>query len=243
MKNLRVGLIGYGRMGQMIEQLAEQHAIEVVWKIQSNNRHTLNTQLLRTADVVIEMTRPEAAFEHVQLCIEAGVPIVTGTTGWQKDLEKAYALCEKQNGTMLYASNFSIGVNLFFAFNQYLAEKMRGLGLYQPEVSEWHHVHKKDQPSGTAVTIAEGILAEVDQLNGWHLVSDEISGGGSLPIHAYREGEIIGTHTVRWQSKVDEITIRHEAYDRTGFALGALLAAKYIHDKHGVFSMSDVLGV
>jgi 4-hydroxy-tetrahydrodipicolinate reductase len=243
MSLLRIGLIGYGRMGQMIEQLATSHEAEIVWKIQSSNRSTLTTELLRTADVVIEMTRPEAAFENVKFCLEAGVPVVTGTTGWQKELETAYSLCADCRGTMLYASNFSIGVNLFFAFNQYLAEKISALGMYQPEVSEWHHIHKKDKPSGTAVTIAEGIIEASEYVNAWHLASNDAPPADSVSIHAYREGEIIGTHTVRWHSDVDEITIRHEAYDRSCFALGAILAARYVHNKKGVFGMRDVLGI
>jgi 4-hydroxy-tetrahydrodipicolinate reductase len=244
---LKIGLIGYGRMGQMIEKLAEAHQAIIIWKIESSTAHLLTSSLLQSADVVIEITSPDAAPHHVRACLEAGVPVVTGTTGWQKALPEAYQLCDTLNGTMLYASNFSVGVNLFFAFNRFVAEKMAHIGLYQPEIAEWHHIYKKDAPSGTAVTIAEGIMGADAQYQNWQLVDESHTGApqapAHIPIHAYREGEIVGTHTVTWSSDVDEISIRHQANDRTGFAVGALLAARYIWNKKGVLSMRDVLGL
>jgi 4-hydroxy-tetrahydrodipicolinate reductase len=243
MKNLRIGLIGYGKMGQMIESLAPKRGAEVVWKVNSANRESLTPALLRTADVVIEMTRPEAALRNVLFCLENGVPVVTGTTGWQSALEQAEAYCRSVGGSMLYASNFSIGVNLFFAFNKYVAERMSSLDMYRPEVHEWHHIHKKDAPSGTAVTIAEGVISVHQDFDQWHLQNSDAEKPkpNSLPIMAYREGEIVGTHVVRWKSAIDELSIEHIAYNREGFALGALLAAQFIHDKVGVFGMEDAL--
>ncbi len=241
---LRIGLLGYGRMGQMIESLADAHGAEVVWKITSSNRDRLDQQLLAQAQVVIEMTRPDAALQNVLLCLKHGVPVVTGTTGWQNELPVAQMQCVEQQGSMLYASNFSIGVNLFFAFNAYVAQRMAGLQMYRVGVSEWHHIHKKDAPSGTAVTIAEGIIRHHPDYHTWHLSrNEEPALSGSIPITASRTGEIIGTHTVQWQSEIDNISITHEAKNRTGFAVGALLAARYIHDKKGVFTMQDVLGL
>ena len=143
---------------------------------------------------------------------------------------------------MLYASNFSIGVNLFFAVNKYLAQRLANLKMYMPEVTEWHHMHKKDKPSGTAVTIAAGIIQANHDYHTWHLADVEPNAHGSIPIHAFREGEIIGTHTVNWQGEIDQISITHEAHNREGFALGAIMAAKYIHDKKGIFTMEQVIG-
>lgn len=242
-KLLRIGLLGYGRMGQMIEALAGAHGAEVVWKINSSNRDHLNEDLISDAQVVIEMTRPDAALQNVLLCLKHGVPVVTGTTGWQNELPIAHMQCAEQQGSMLYASNFSVGVNLFFAFNAFVAQRMAGLPMYRASVSEWHHIHKKDAPSGTAVTIAEGIIRNHPEYHTWHLEGGTEAQPASVPVTAWREGEIIGTHTVQWQSEIDNISITHEAQNRTGFAVGALLAAQFIHDKKGVFTMQDVLGL
>jgi 4-hydroxy-tetrahydrodipicolinate reductase len=241
---LKIGLLGYGRMGQMIEQLAPAQGAEVVWKINSSNRDHLDADLLKSADCVIEMTRPDAALQNVLLCLKHGVPVVTGTTGWQNELPVAHLHCHEHGGSMLYASNFSVGVNLFFAFNEYIAQRMAALDMYSAELEEWHHIHKKDAPSGTAVTIAEGIIRKNHQYQTWQLATnDHPFDEHTLPIAAHRQGEIIGTHTVLWRSAVDEIQIKHQANSREGFALGALLAARYIRDKQGVFTMQDVLGI
>jgi 4-hydroxy-tetrahydrodipicolinate reductase len=237
--SIKAGLLGYGKMGQAIDQLAEQFQVEIVWRISSTTRGELSPERLREADVVIEFTRPEAGFEHVKACLEAGVPVVSGTTGWQAKLPEAEALCRQKEGAFLWASNFSVGVNLFFAVNEYLSMWMQRREEYQPHITEIHHIHKLDAPSGTAVSIAEGILQAGERFKGWAL--DQNIDPTFIPIQAVREGEVPGTHRVQWTGVVDEITIEHKAYSRAGFAAGALVAANWIVGKKGVFTMRNVL--
>ena len=238
-KKLKIGLLGYGKMGQAIDALAEQHGCTVVWRIGRSSLDTLSRSSLQQADVVIEFTQPNAGFQNTMLCLEAGIPVVSGTTGWQDQLPTAAAFAHQNNGALLWASNFSIGVNLFFALNQYLARLMSGQDAYKAALTEIHHIHKLDAPSGTAVTIAEGIIQEHQRYNDWTM--DSAQAAHELPIVAVREGEVPGTHTVEWTSPVDTIRITHEAHSRTGFAIGALLAAQWLHNKTGVFSMQDVV--
>lgn len=239
---MQIGLLGYGKMGKAIEALAKPQGVDIAWKITQANRHQLNTDLLRNADVVIEFTRPEAAFRNVMACLEAGVPVVSGTTGWLEQLADAENWCRKHQGALLWASNFSVGVNLFFALNRYLARLMNTRPEYNPAITETHHIHKLDAPSGTAVTLTNDILQQLDRKKNWRLhptppATDEI------PVTAIRENEVPGTHRICWQSPIDEITIEHKAFSRTGFASGALLAAQWLVGKTGVFSMEDVLGL
>lgn len=244
--SLRVGLLGYGKMGRAIEALAPQQGVEIVWAVGSGNQDSLTPELLRSAQVVIEFTRPDAAFTNVQRCLEAGVPVVSGTTGWNEQLEAAANLCRTRGGALLWASNFSVGVNLFFALNRYLARLMQAWPEYRPSLTEIHHTQKLDAPSGTAVTLAQHLLAEAPRLQTWELSDLENHAGTApdvLPIAAIREGTVPGTHVVRWNSPVDTLTIEHRAHSRDGFAHGALLAARWLADKKGVFSMSDVLGL
>lgn len=236
---IQVGLLGYGKMGKAIDQLAQAHGIEICWRIGSSQLHELNPAKLQQADVVIEFTRPEAGFENVLKCLEAGVPVVSGTTGWQPQLQEAKEKCLEKGGAFLWASNFSIGVNLFFAINEYVATLMEQRPEYHPKVTEIHHIHKLDAPSGTAVTLAEGILHSSSRYQNWAL--GETAAAPTLPISAIREGEVPGTHLVHWQGTVDEITLEHKAHSRMGFAIGAITAAKWIVGKKGVFSMRDVL--
>lgn len=240
---LRIGLLGYGKMGRAIETLAPENGVEITWKISRNNRLELTTQLLRQADVVIEFTRPEAAFDNVMLCLEAGVPVVSGTTGWLERLPEAEAFCRQQNGALLWTSNFSVGVNLFFALNARLAEMMNQRPEYKPALTEIHHIHKLDAPSGTAVTLLNDLLAQTDRFSDWELATPAPIDPDAIPVTAVREGEVPGTHIIRWTSPVDEIVIEHKAHSRAGFANGAILAAKWLADKRGVFSMADVLGL
>ena len=239
---LKIGLFGYGKMGRAIEALAAAQDVEIVWRITRENRAKLTTELLQQADVVIEFTRPEAAFENTMLCLNAGVPVVSGTTGWLDQLPAARDFCEKNRGALLWASNFSVGVNLFFALNSFLAKMMNERPEYQPALTEIHHVHKLDAPSGTALTLANEIIARVDRSTGWAL-SPESPGAGAIPVTALREGEVPGTHIVQWKSPVDEISIEHRAHSRTGFASGAILAAKWLKGRQGFFNMKDVLGL
>jgi 4-hydroxy-tetrahydrodipicolinate reductase len=243
---LKIGLLGYGKMGRAIEKIALQQGMEIVWRIQRENVGERTTALLRTADVVIEFSRPEAAFDNVMACLEAGVPVVSGTTGWADELSKAQDFCQKNGGAILWASNFSIGVNLFFALNRFLSQHMSHRGEYQPTITETHHIHKLDAPSGTALTLVNELIAAVPRLKSFALQDQNtiaIPPPETVPITAIREGEVPGTHLVRWQSDVDEITIEHRAFSRAGFASGALVAAQWIIGKRGVFAMTDVLNI
>lgn len=243
---LKIGLLGYGKMGKAIEQLAEEQGVEIVWRISRENIQMRHADLLRKADVVIEFSRPEAAYANVMACLEAGIPVVSGTTGWAEDLPKAYESCEKLGGALIWASNFSIGVNMFFALNRYLAALMGKREEYRPALSETHHIHKLDAPSGTAITLANELLQAVPRYTGYKLLSErpgESMPVGMFPITAHRIGEVPGTHEITWQSTVDTISIEHRANSREGFALGAIAAAKWVHGKRGVFTMNDVLNI
>ena len=243
---VKLGLLGYGKMGKAIEQIAENQGIEIVWRIRRENAHERTAEMLRLADVVIEFSRPEAAFENVMACLEAGVPVVSGTTGWTAELEKARDFCLKNGGALLWASNFSIGVNLFFALNRYLARLMTDHSDYHPSLVETHHIHKLDAPSGTALSLVQQLIAAAPRMDDYHLLepeANEILPDSTVPITALRIGEVPGTHQISWKSDVDEITIEHRADSRAGFALGALKAAHWIHGKKGFFNMNDVLNI
>ena len=241
---IKIGLLGYGKMGKAIEQVAATQGIEVVWRLRRDNAHERTSALLRQADVVIEFSRPEAAFDNVMACLMAGVPVVSGTTGWADDLASAQDYCQKNGGALLWASNFSIGVNLFFALNRHLAHLMGDRSEYLPTLTETHHIHKLDAPSGTAITLARDMMAAAPRFTEYQLQTDSPQPAETvIPIAAIREGEVPGTHLVRWQSAVDEITIEHKAHSRAGFASGALVAAQWIAGKSGIFTMNDVLNI
>jgi 4-hydroxy-tetrahydrodipicolinate reductase len=239
---MNIGLLGYGKMGRAIEAVAAGSDVQFAWRIGRENRNELTTQQLREADVVIEFSRPEAALQNVKMCLEAGVPVVSGTTGWLDQLPEAQAFCLEKNGALLWASNFSVGVNLFFAVNRYLAALMNQRPEYNVGVTEIHHIHKLDAPSGTALTLTLDIIRELERKMDWKLVP-EPTGEGDIPVTALREGEVPGTHIISWDSPIDTIRIEHKAHSRQGFAAGALLAARWIHGKTGVFGMQDVLGI
>ncbi len=230
---MKIALLGYGRMGQAIEKIALERGHEIVIR---KDMEPLTVDL-GLADVAIDFSHPNAAFDNIVSCLEAGVPVVSGTTGWLDRFEEAKALCAETQGAFLYASNFSIGVNLFFNLNAYLARLMRPLKDYDVELEEIHHVHKLDAPSGTAITLAEGILNESDK-ESWSLDKESPA---DLFIGVKREGEVPGTHKVRYSSEVDSIEIKHTAHSRTGFALGAVVASEWLLGKRGVFGMKDVL--
>ena len=237
---MKIGLFGYGKMGKAIERIAEAQGHQIAWRITRANCAEFTPAKLREAEVAIEFTRPESAFANVMACLEAGVPVVCGTTGWAAQLPDAQAFCQQnERAALLWASNFSIGVNLFFALNRSLARLMNTRPEYEPSMTEIHHIHKLDAPSGTAITLAEGILSEVARKKNWSLAPE--SATETIQIEAVREGEVPGTHTVRWQSGVDEISIEHRAFSRDGFATGAVLAAVWLAGRHGFFTMQDVL--
>ncbi len=237
---MKIALLGYGKMGKTIEQLAIEKGHQIVLKITSENKAALTTNNLAKADVAIDFSRPETAFENIQRCLTSGIPVVSGTTAWLEHYEEACALCEEQNGAFLYASNFSIGVNIFFAINKRLAEMMNEQTAYDIELEEIHHTQKLDAPSGTAITLANGILENVDRKNKWTKEIKEVD--TDLPIRSKRIDKVPGTHSINYSSEIDSIEIKHTAFTRIGFAKGALVAAEWIVDKKGVFNMNDVLG-
>jgi 4-hydroxy-tetrahydrodipicolinate reductase len=230
---MKIALLGYGRMGKAIEKIALDRGHKIVIR---KDIEPLDADL-GIAQVAIDFSHPSAAFDNIVQCIDSGVPVVSGTTGWLDRYEEAKAHCKNKSGAFLYASNFSIGVNLFFNLNAYLARMMSNLKDYEVSMEEAHHIHKLDAPSGTAISLAEDILQNSDKSN-WSLDKPSEK---DLFIRVRREGEIPGTHTVKYDSEVDSIEIRHTAHNRTGFALGAVVAAEWICDKKGVFEMSDVL--
>jgi 4-hydroxy-tetrahydrodipicolinate reductase len=243
---MKIALIGYGKMGRAIEGLGIQqgHSFPVI--IDEHNSDLLKIDNLGDIDVAIEFTTAKVAPDNVRKCINMGLPVVSGTTGWNHLTPEAEAYCREKNGTLFYASNFSIGVNILFALNRKLAEIMNQFPEYKVSMSEVHHIHKKDAPSGTAITLAEQIIEVNRQISSWVLKrSGDIKGIATdqLPIEAIREGEVKGQHTIRYESPLDSITLSHDAKTRDAFAIGALLAAGYIRDKKGVFGMQDMLKI
>lgn len=233
---MKIALLGYGRMGKTIASYAQQRNHQIVYILDKEQEEGS----LSEADVAINFSVPEAAVSNIKAPLEQKIPVVSGTTGWLEKYEEVVTFCKTQQSAFLYASNFSIGVNLFFKINQFVAQLMHPQqSAYQTEIQEIHHIHKLDAPSGTAITIAEGIIKETD-FTGWEL--DKAS-EGTLPIEALREGEVPGTHTVHYRSEIDQISIKHEAYKRDGFALGAVIAAEWLAGKEGIFSMDDVLKI
>ena len=231
---MKIALLGYGKMGKTIEQIAVARGHEIVLKI--DNAET--PYEITIADVAIEFSTPNSAFANISNSLTHKVPVVAGTTGWLSQYNEAVALCKAQQTAFLYASNFSIGVNVFFALNKTLAKLMSGLKEYEVAIEEIHHTQKLDAPSGTAITLAEGIIAETDK-TGWHL---DTAAENEIPIVAKRIDNTPGTHIITYSSEVDTIEIKHTAHNRNGFALGAVMAAEWIVGKQGVFTMSDVLG-
>ena len=238
---MKIALIGYGKMGHAIEQVALKRGHEIVLRITSANKEDMDTAHLRQADVAIEFTRPDSAKENVLTCLAAGLNVVCGTTGWNDGLNMAAITAQEHKVAFLHASNFSIGVNIFFEVNKLLANLMNGHTEYHPLIEETHHTQKKDAPSGTAITLADQITARIDGLKRW--VLNDTNEPDALPILAHRVENVPGTHKVIYNSPTDSIEITHTAHNRDGFALGAVLAAEYIAGKNGVFTMQDVLGI
>jgi 4-hydroxy-tetrahydrodipicolinate reductase len=238
---MKIALIGYGKMGHAIEEIALQHGHDIVLKIGIENVQDNTIDNIRKADVAIEFTGPEIAFDNVIRCLEAGVPVVSGSTGWLQRFEEAKTFCNNKNGALLYASNFSVGVNIFFAINKRLAELMAPHKEYDVLLTEIHHTQKKDAPSGTAITLAESILQSIEQKKKW--VNEASKSPEELQIISERIDPAPGTHTIRYTSDIDDIEIKHTAHNRKGFATGAVLAAEFLLNKKGIYSMSDVLGL
>jgi len=238
---MKIALIGYGKMGKAIEAIATSRGHEVIHRIDINSSHLLEKENLSQADVAIEFTTPETAYHNILKCFEAGVPVVCGTTGWLEKLPEVKAICLEKHQAFLYASNFSIGVNIFFALNQRLAELMAGQTSYSVRMEEIHHTQKKDAPSGTAITLAEQIIDKLPGKKGW--VNDATQDASQLYIHSKRIDPAAGTHIIDYHSAIDDITITHTAHSREGFAAGAVTAAEWLKGKKGIFNMSDVLSL
>ena len=231
---MKIALLGYGKMGKTIEKIALERGHTIVIKADIGSEYDITD-----ADVAIDFSVPEAAFGNITKCIDNGVPVISGTTGWLKDFDKAVALCNKKQGSFIYASNFSLGVNIFFELNKNLAKMMAALDQYKVRMEETHHTQKLDAPSGTAITLANGIIAETNYKK-WTLDTPKAD---EIGIVAKRIENVPGTHEIVYESKVDTIEIKHTAHSREGFALGAVIASEWIIGKKGVFSMKDVLNI
>jgi 4-hydroxy-tetrahydrodipicolinate reductase len=237
---MNIALIGYGRMGHEIETIATKRGHSIGLIIDQDNASDLNEDNLRGIDVAIEFSLPDAALNNIIKCLESKTPVVSGTTGWLENYESAVVACKKYNTSFIHSTNFSIGVNLFFRLNSELARQMDRYREYHVSVEEIHHTKKLDAPSGTAITIAKGISTFHSEYDGWCSADEGIS--GKIPIRSVREGSVPGTHTVTWDSDIDTISLRHEAKNRQGLALGAVVAAEFICTRQGIFTMDDVMG-
>lgn len=242
---MKIVLLGYGKMGQLIEKYALKRGHEVVLVVDANNRESIKIEDVAAADVAIDFSTPDAALENISLCFEANLPIVVGTTGWYDHLQEVKETCLEANQSLLYGSNFSIGVNIFFHVNKMLAKAISPYKQYDVQVEEIHHIHKLDAPSGTAITIAEGIIENNNSKDSW--VNELVDGNKSivpknneLLIESLRIEEVPGTHTVLYSSEVDQIEFKHTAHSRDGFALGAVVAAEWLQHKKGFYQVTEM---
>ncbi len=238
---MKIALIGYGKMGKEIEKIALSRGHETGLIIDINNPEDLTVENLKNCDVAIEFTIPTSAVKNYNICFEAGIPVVSGTTGWLDKKEEVYKKCTETNGTFFYGSNFSVGVNLFFELNKKLAELMAPRSEYSVEMTEVHHTQKLDAPSGTAISLAEDIIEKLPKTSSW--VNDKTPAEGEMNIKSERVGQIPGIHTIKYESDVDYIEITHSAKSRQGFAFGAVLAAEYCLDNKGILTMKDLLKI
>ena len=237
---MNIALIGYGKMGKAIEEIAISRGHSVVVKFNSQN--PLESSQLRTTDVAIEFSQPDLALKHIKLCADGQIPIVVGTTAWEEHLQEIINHIEKREASLIYSSNFSVGVNLFFEMNKHLARLMNDKTDYVASITEIHHTQKIDAPSGTAVTLAKDLISNHPTYSSWKLTGQsENMEKSDLPISAIREENVPGTHLISYTSEIDTLTIEHQAHNRKGFALGAVIAAEFIHKKQGVYTMSDIL--
>jgi 4-hydroxy-tetrahydrodipicolinate reductase len=237
---MKIVVLGYGKMGKAVEAIAIERGHQIILTVSNQDNNTLTYQQLQQADVIIEFTHPNAAFQHILLAFEAQVPIVCGTTGWLEQLPEAQQRCKEKNGTLFWASNFSMGVHVFFELNRYLAQLMAKMPNYDLKIKEIHHTQKLDAPSGTAITLAQGIIENHPLKTHWQ---NEISNNDTaLYIESERTGTVAGTHIVTYSSIIDDIQIAHEAHSRIGFATGAVVAAEWLVGKKGFFTMHDLMG-
>ncbi|MCL1868033.1 MAG: 4-hydroxy-tetrahydrodipicolinate reductase [Paludibacter sp.] len=236
---MRIALIGYGKMGKTVEKIATNRGHQIVCIIDENNQQDFDCEQFKSADVAIEFTAPAFAEQNVRKCFERGLPVVCGTTGWTNHLPALHKEIEEKGYTLFWASNFSLGVNIFIEINKYLAKIMNGFPSYNVMLEEVHHIHKKDAPSGTAITLAENILQNIERKTSW--VKDTAQSPDQMPIYSIREGEVVGIHSVLYESEMDSIMLTHEMKSRDGLALGAVVAAEFTLGKKGLLSMNDLL--
>lgn len=236
---MKIALIGYGKMGHAIEAIARKRGHEIVCIIDVTNQEDFNSNAFRSADVAIEFSTPSSAYSNYMNAFKQGVKVVSGSTGWLDKINEIKNLCENDNATFFYSSNFSIGVNIFFAINKYLAKIMNRFPEYDVTMNEIHHIHKLDHPSGTAISLADGIIENLARKDAW--TEDAGAASDKLFINHEREGEVPGTHIIEYKSDVDRIVIEHEAFSRHGFALGAVVAAEWMKDKVGFHTMDEMM--
>lgn len=238
---MKIGLIGYGKMGKAIETIAQERGHEIVFRV--NSQHSIDSVQLTDADVCIEFSRPDLALKHIKTLLDASVPSVIGTTGWGNELEQVTTWVKQTKGQLIHASNFSLGVNLFFKLNEYLATLMAPYKGYKVAVEEIHHTQKLDYPSGTAITLTEGILKQHSDYSTWNTALNEMPKEevNSIPVTSLREENVPGTHLITYSSPIDQIKIEHIANNRVGFALGAVIAAEWIVNQKGIFTFRDIL--
>lgn len=235
----RIALIGYGKMGQAIEKIAKERGNTISFIIDQNNIEDISKIKTSNTDAIIEFTMPESAVANLKNAFKTGVPVVCGTTGWLANWNEVIKACEAANNGFFYASNYSVGVNIFFKLNEWLAKAMNGFDQYNVLMEEIHHVHKKDEPSGTAITLAEGVYKNLDRKTDWKLYFEEKE--TDIAITSKRIGEVPGTHSITYRSPIDEIEIKHTAHSRQGFALGAVIASEFMVNKKGILGMDDLL--
>jgi 4-hydroxy-tetrahydrodipicolinate reductase len=238
---MKIVLLGYGKMGKEIEKIALDRKHEIVLKVDETNHSSVTKEQLSAADVAIEFSTPHTVEENICKCFDANLPIVVGTTGWYDNFEKITEACKKSNSALFHATNFSIGVNLFFKVNKYLAEMMNDYPEYNVSMEEIHHIHKLDKPSGTAITLANQVLGRLNRKTKWSIDPAMKQDATTLFIEDKREGEVPGTHILKYTSPIDDIEIMHKAHNRKGFALGAVLAAEFLHNKKGIYTMEDLI--
>ncbi len=238
---MNIAIIGYGKMGKEIEKLAQERDHNVVLRIDENNIKSLTKDDFSNVDVAIEFSVPECAFSNINLCFDNNIPVVSGTTGWLEKFDDVLERCKNENKTFFYASNYSIGVNLFFKLNKHLAKMMNNFADYNVRVEETHHTQKLDAPSGTAITLAEGLIENIERKNNWE--KEQENSDNVIVVKSFREGNVPGNHKVIYDSSFDKIMIEHNAKSRKGFALGAILAAEFIISKKGYYSMDDLLKI
>ena len=238
---MKIVLLGYGKMGKEIEKIVLDRKHEIILKVDENNHNSIIKEQLAKGDVAIEFSTPHTVVENIYKCFDADLPVVVGTTGWYDNFEKITTDCKKGNHSLFHATNFSVGVNLFFKVNKYLAELMNNYPDYNVSMEEIHHIHKLDKPSGTAITLANQVIEKLKRKSKWTLDSDLRQNDDALYIKDVREGEVPGTHILKYSSAIDDIEIMHKAHNRKGFALGAVLAAEFLHNKKGIYTMEDLV--